>query len=192
VLIDQGEVVKEGDVNAVTEEYMRMGNEIAESNIADEDTSRVIRSQNSCEELRIKSVSIAGDDSGRIRTGQRFTLSIVYERKQRTISPAFVVSVKDFTGLELIRLSTMPISGYEIETLFEAGVVELEIDSLPLVAGSYFIDVGFVRESVEWLLRLENVLKFQVTMYDFYDSGVALDRTRGVMVVDHRWNHRRT
>ena len=107
----------------------------------------------------------------------------------RPVAPAFIVKVKNFVGQELIRLSTMPISGYSISRAFESGEVVLTLDALPLVAGRYYLDVGLVRERVEWLITLENVVRFDVHLNDVYRSGFPLDNTRGIFITDHRWEH---
>ena len=188
---DQGRIAANDSARLVTDQYIQM-NSRTNGNLssADLSNSKVIRSHGRCEDLEIHAVSIRGGNELDIHTGGEFIVCIQYKSNRQPISPAFVVSVNDNLGLEVVRLSTMPISGYPIQKLNESGIIELTIKSLPLVAGSYSLDVGFVRESVEWLLRLDNVLSFQVAPSDYYKSGFALDRDRGMIVVDHSWNHR--
>lgn len=141
--------------------------------------------------LRIVGVSMENyvENNERIHTGGGMKVNIDYERLGPIVAPAFVISIKDVYGQELIRLSTMPISGYELGPLFGKGTVGLEIDRLPLVAGDYVLDVAFVREKVEFLIKLEGVIEFHVESYDVYGSGESLDRRKGIFVIDHEWSH---
>ena len=118
-------------------------------------------------------------------------LEIAYERKKEAISPAFVVQIRDPLGTEVLRFSTQPISGFDIDKLHPSGSVILSLNELPLVAGIYYIDVGFVRESFEWLIKLETVITIDVQPHDYYSSGMALDQSRGLVVTHHHWEHKR-
>lgn len=132
------------------------------------------------------------NDTSRIVSGEDLIIIIRYEADRKYSCPAFVVQIKDDTGLEIIRLSNMPISGYEIRELYEEGVVTLKIDPLQLVKGLYFIDIGFVHEKVEWHFKLENVIRLYVDGNDIYKSGLELDRSKGLIWARHAWKHERT
>ena len=83
----------------------------------------------------------------------------------------------------------MPISGFTIDKLFNKGIVDLIIESIPLVKGIYYIDVGFVRESVEWYFRAESLIQLVIEGKDIYNSGLELDKQRGIIWVQHSWKH---
>ncbi|MBW1894302.1 MAG: ABC transporter ATP-binding protein [Deltaproteobacteria bacterium] len=124
-----------------------------------------------------------------VASGDNMRLRIYYRTSLKFISPAFILILKDQNGIEIFRLSNMPISGYVINNLFKDGYVDLEIKSLPLVKGTYYIDLGFVRESVEWYFHAENLIKFDVEGKDIYHSGLELDRSRGMIWIQHSWKH---
>ncbi len=105
------------------------------------------------------------------------------------MSPAFIVRFRDLYGMEIVRLATMPISGYEIEHLHRRGRVQLFVPKLPFVGGHYLIDVDFVRSGVNPILRLEHLVEFDVEQADYYGTGRALDRSKGLIVLDHSWDH---
>jgi len=123
------------------------------------------------------------------RTGDPLEITIDYRAKTDFISPAFVVKIKDMFGQELIRLSSMPISGYKIDSLYPQGRVQLRIGSLPLVASHYLLDVQFVRSGIDIIASYETLVEFDVETFDYYGSGMQLDRAIGLLVVDHSWNH---
>jgi hypothetical protein len=85
----------------------------------------------------------------------------------------------------------MPISGYRIESLYPKGSIELHTKSLPLVAGRYILDIGFVRERIEWITKLNHVVEFEIQARDVYGSGFLLDRKRGFLTTEHNWVHKR-
>jgi hypothetical protein len=91
--------------------------------------------------------------------------------------------------MEIARLATMPISGFPIESLHPSGSLRLDIPRLPLVAGRYVLDVDFVRVHMGRLVVLDHVLEFDVEPSDYYGSGMMLDRSKGLIVLDHRWSH---
>jgi lipopolysaccharide transport system ATP-binding protein len=123
------------------------------------------------------------------RTGDPLEITIDYRGKTDFISPAFVVKIKDMFGQELIRLSSMPISGYKIDSLYPYGRTQLRIHSLPLVASHYLLDVQFVRPGMQIIAAYETLIEFDVEPFDYYGSGMQLDRAIGLLVVDHSWNH---
>ena len=122
-------------------------------------------------------------------TGDEMLLEIEYRAFRQVRSPAFVVMIRDMHMQEICRLSTMPISGFEIGRLHDEGVVSLRIANIPFVAGRYYLDVGFVRERVEWIIRLETVIEVDIRPADVYGSGFPLDQTRGRITVQHAWDH---
>jgi len=189
IQLDNGEVVRDGNPADVVHEYttavqshnLVRGYSVSSKQLAQTQLTEL--AINDCELLNPE-VPEAGP-----RTGDPLIINIKYSASRQFQAPAFVLIVKDSMGIELIRLSTMPISGFEIDQLYSSGQVQLTIDSLPLVAGTYSVDVGFTRESVEWIHRLDGAITFEVGAKDVYKSGMALDRTRGVVVVQHSWNH---
>ncbi len=134
-------------------------------------------------------LSTSGETLHIIQTGDSLILRIEYRTSRSFVSPAFVVSLRSNTGQEVFRLSTMPISGYQIDALGSSGRIDLRLESLPVTAGLYYIDVSFARERIEWILRLERLITINVQPRDIYDSGMALDQSRGLIVIPHRWEH---
>lgn len=105
---------------------------------------------------------------------------------------SFLLTIKTHLGQEVCRLSTMPISGYNIDQLARVGHLDLTICSLPLVGGRYLIDLTIFRPAVETILLLPDVVAFEVAPTDVYNSGIGMAQDRGLLVVQHRWNHQIT
>lgn len=122
-----------------------------------------------------------------IESGDDFILRINYRTSKQFPSPAFVFIIKDEYDLEIVRFSNMPISNFPIR-LKENGIVNLEINNTNLVKGTYYIDLGFVHEKVEWYFKVEKIIKLDIESKDIYNSGVELDRTRGLIWQNHKWS----
>jgi lipopolysaccharide transport system ATP-binding protein len=120
-----------------------------------------------------------------------FSLRVHYEchGKFARGTVSFAVSIKSHLGLELCRLSTMPISGYVIDELGRIGYLDLTVSSLPLVGGRYLLDLVIFRPAVELILQLPEVVVFDVAPTDIYGSGIGMDQTRGLLAVNHQWHH---
>ena len=125
-------------------------------------------------------------------TGDPLVIKLCYQADCTIPSPAFVVSIKDGLGTELVRLSTQPISAFDITPLYDHGVLELRLASLPLVGGRYYVDIGFVHEKIRWIFDLPGIMWFDVIPADVYSSGMALDQQRGRIVIKHSWHHTET
>lgn len=192
ILLENGKIKQEGDPAAVVSEYM-VATRTGESEMSDHGycVDREQIGQKRTGNVSITDCELVNPKDARFgpRTGDPLAISIHYSALRQCQSPAFYIKIKDSWGYEVIRLSTMPISGFVIEKLHPSGYVRLTIESLPLVAGTYSMDVGFVREGIEWIVQLEDLVKFEVSEKDVYGSGLIMDRKRGLIIVPHDWEH---
>lgn len=124
-----------------------------------------------------------------IRSCDPLVIRVHYRANGTVRAPAFNVIVRSLLGVELIRLNTQPISGYELGPLRDRGYVDLELATLPLTGGRYSIDVGVSRARVEWIQRIEHAVALNVEAWDVYGSGMPMDASKGMLVVSHKWSH---
>jgi lipopolysaccharide transport system ATP-binding protein len=142
--------------------------------------------------LHIKDVELLGPGGNPVRvvgTGDDLLLRIRYRADRKMVAPAFLLSIADQLGVEVIRLSTLPISGYFIEAAEGDGTLELAVKGLPLTGGTYALTVAAGRANLGWEVRYEAVARLHVAARDVYRSGVAMDNQRGLIVVKHHWKH---
>jgi len=123
-----------------------------------------------------------------IGAGDSFVLRMYFKTKKRVIAPAFVVSLKGERNQEIVRVSTMPISGYYIEALEGKGYIDLHINALPINGGYVYFDIGVARANVERLIWLENIIVLYVQPQDVYKSGYAISQSKSLIAIDHRWS----
>ncbi len=187
IFLNKGQIIFNGGVAAGLIEYEKSQ---ASSSTFVLGTNKEALERSKSSGFELINAKITNAESGKkvIHCGDDLILSFSYKVSKPFIAPAFVVSFKDLLGVEIFRLSTQPISGFEIKSLGTEGVVSLLIEKLPLVAGVYSIDFGFVRESMEWILSTKNLFKLDVLAKDVYQSGLSLDRSRGIIWVNHKWS----
>jgi lipopolysaccharide transport system ATP-binding protein len=136
----------------------------------------------------------AGAPAVTLSTGDSLTLRLEYQASPEVAESAlaFRAVFKGALGQELLRLSTMPISGLVIDPVGRSGIVELTLDSLPFTAGRYFVDVGITRPLVEDVVDYLDALVIDVQPRDVYQSGWAVTQANCLIVTPHRWRHSRT
>jgi len=138
--------------------------------------------------LKIINIGLSNIDSSKdfIASGDSIKIKLKYKRSKMFSSPSFVFLLKDSYGFEIARFSNMPISNFPLK-MFKNGEVELVLYDLNLVKGEYFFDFGFVHESVEWFFKVENIIKLTLEGKDVYNSSIELDRSRGLIWLNHKW-----
>jgi lipopolysaccharide transport system ATP-binding protein len=195
VLLEQGQLKYDGSVEECVEKYLSSGAEMNADTGGSGVSQAVMDKQAADAPLRFTKIELLAADGSpleTLRSNDGFKMRLHYRANAPfpRATMAFFVSLKTHLGQELIRLSTMPISGYVIEEIGAAGTVELSVDSVPLVAGRYLLDIRFFRPHVETVVYLPEVAAVEVIPTDTYRSGVSLDQDRGMLVVAHQWEHR--
>lgn len=131
-------------------------------------------------EIEIEQVRLV-DDSGAERyvyeCGERVTLALRYRVHRPVRSVAFGFAVVRADGLRVYGTNTA-LTGIAVPLPYGAGVVEVVIERLDLIAGGYFVDVAVHAEDG--------------TPYDYhsrrYPFSVRSDsRELGVVRLGHRW-----
>ena len=184
---DQGQLVFSGPASEGIEHYLKTSDLSAPVTAL----SFVHNPAAQCEGFRLLDITLLNpaQPAAGPCTGDPLSIRLRYRRTRPFVSPGFSFSISDMRGIELIRLTTVPISGFPIEELHPMGVVELSLDELPLVGGPYELSLAFVRVKVAAVFALPNVLHFEVAPRDVYKSGCELDQSRGLIVVRHHWSH---
>ena len=192
LLIDDGQLQVEGETSQITAGYLSLNRESADLTAADGVNRAVLGGQDS-EAIVIHDIELLSWDGSRldgrpVQDGLR--IRVHYTAKRTILTPGFIVMLRSHDGVELCRVSNMPISGYHIDDIEGDGTIEVTFDDLPFTGGRYFVSLGVARAGVRMLLRLDDVAWFDVEPRDIYGSGLALDTNRGYLFVSHNWHHR--
>jgi len=189
VLLEGGRVAASGDVEDVTEQYLNSG---AVEEGAGPFHIMGIPYHNKKIDFTINDVKITdleGEEITSLCTGDGIRLRVAYTANKKLLAPGLRLSCKTRFNMELFRLSTTPISGYEIKEIYGKGFFELVLDDIPMLGGVYFLDIGLHRANVELYFNIEGAVRLNVMPTDVYGSGFSMDNQRGLIFVKHEWNH---
>ena len=191
LLLDQGRIVERGPVADVTEAYQaKMTARSVSAHRGYAVDAEVLSAQRG-DGFEVTDVELLNDRSADVgpRTGDPLTVRVAYRAERDFISPSVQILCRDVYGQLVFWLST-GVSPDPIEAFHRHGEVSLHIPFLPLVAGPYSLTIERVRRGYGVDQRLNDVVRFDVQPQDVYGGGMALDRRRGLFVLDHEWTHR--
>lgn len=192
IVLKQGKVVLDDFPDRCTYEYFKTSEKPKQKNSFYSVNHEVLRQQKSKIKIKnIKLFSASHEKDILLQTSDNLNIQINYKADPvlNRENIAFGIKLKNKFGLEILRLSTTPISGYLMKPMGRSGRVKLEIKSLPLTSGNYFLDIEVSRPNIEYLLQLEEVVEIEIHPKDVYKSGLALDNSRGILVIPHYWTH---
>jgi len=189
VLLEGGRVAATGGVEEVTEQYLNSG---AVEEGAGPVRVRGIPFHHKKTDFTIEDIKVTdleGREITNLSTGDSIRLRVYYRAGKKLLAPGLRLSCRTRFNVELFRLSTTPISGYEIEKIQGKGFFNLVLDEIPMLGGIYFLDIGLHRANVELYFNIEGAVRLNVMPTDVYGSGLAMDNQRGLISVKHEWNH---
>lgn len=189
VLFEGGRIKVVGHGKEVVNEYIR-----SNGNVLDNVREGIDHAQIDyvCADLSrpivVTQVQIKNTSSSQfIKTGDSVVIEIAYSARQKVLYPAFGISIENSQGFELCRVSTLPISGYAIESIENDGIIKLKIPSILLAGGIYYLSVYITRPNVEQIVRLDKVVKFYIEPSDVFGSGFTIKDSYGPLVLNHEW-----
>jgi lipopolysaccharide transport system ATP-binding protein len=191
LLIDGGHLVGEGETAVIVRQYVGLNRGEVEA-LAEDNINRWSLANQDSEEIVIRDVELLTADGSSV--GQRdvednLTVRLHYTAKRPILSPGFIVMLRTQDGIELCRVSNVPISGFHVEKIAGDGMIEVSFEALPFTGGRYFVSVAVARANVRLLLSLPDVAWFNMAKRDVYGSGLALETNRGYLFVSHKWRH---
>lgn len=129
------------------------------------------------------------DRSGLVSTsvgvGEACVIEVECEARETLANPSIGVVIQDRLGQNLIRLTMRETHG-EAPAMNEGGKVTLEIPSLPLLPGSYYLQIGLV-SSGRLVDLAENALLFEVQERAVYPTAKLPARGRAVVFTPCEW-----
>jgi ABC-2 type transport system ATP-binding protein len=157
-LLEHGELKRVGAPAEVIDEYL---SDTFEDRVPDGDFGERWGSG----EGRIDSIELL-DSSGvpvqRIRTGNAITVRFHYEMNERIEKPVFGVSLQRVDGAEVTSPNSRE-AGVVPDSLDGNGFVDLYLESLPLVPGTYDVSVSLVNYTLTHFIDARHrVLRFDV------------------------------
>ncbi|NLI80096.1 MAG: ABC transporter ATP-binding protein [Deltaproteobacteria bacterium] len=129
-----------------------------------------------------------GTEKTLIRCGDPLVVRLHFEAKQCIRSPHFAFELFTEFGTKVTSLNTWA-SGFEIPLIPRGrGHVDLEIPSLNIVDGRYYISLWAASAGNLWYDRLDHCAYLDVTASDFYHSGRAMTSQHyGLVLLPCTW-----
>lgn len=185
IWLENGQIKEIGDAASVVNHYedsLQMENlnqqiESAAEEIIEETNNDVLEERNPEILAKIKNVNT---NQIRINTFDEFKVTVEYEIYQKEI-PNFLLGVAIYGGdRKYIFGPNTHLDKYEVPNSKGLHMVEYRIPSVPLMAGTYFIDVGIFVDGGLVCLDYINEVK-QVSIESEYFS-------EGLVYINHEWS----
>ncbi|MDD5447679.1 MAG: ABC transporter ATP-binding protein, partial [Actinomycetota bacterium] len=127
VMLDHGEIVKEGEPRDVVNYYHQF---------MEEEFHPTERGNKQIEIEFIELLDEEGNASSDFNTGQSMRIRVHYHAVEATDDPVFGFSIEDLRGYTVYGTNTM-LKSVDMETVAGKGVVEFHLKSLPMLEGRY-------------------------------------------------------
>lgn len=184
ILMENGKIKMFGKTSEVIDYYLNYTSKLSKIAIKE----RTDRKGNG--DLRITDCYFKGAEgykTNQIISGEDTTLAFEYVCK-KGISLQNVVIGANITNQEgeSIFLCHNQMSGDEFGIVYDNGRFECDIKRLPLIPGTYFINVRIASGETE-LDSITNALQTDVLLGDFFGTGSTIVHSK--IFVDHKWNN---
>lgn len=121
-----------------------------------------------------------------LQTGKKATLTIGYQAKERLEDMNIKISINGSDGRFLTPLS-MHSSNFRPESMPANGELTVNIENIPWMKGTYFIDVRVIEKGMV-CDDLRKASKFQVHGGTFIEGGDEFNSTKNGVFIPHVWN----
>lgn len=119
------------------------------------------------------SVSLLDGDakpSAAFRMGSRITVTVSFRSEATAFAPVLNLSVKNMHGLAIIRAANEFMSDFNFARRQKAGTISCTLDGLPLMPGSYGIDLS-LGDGLRSIDTVNDAITFEVLPSDVFGTG---------------------
>jgi lipopolysaccharide transport system ATP-binding protein len=177
IVLENGKVTFEGGIEESINNYLANRNKLSRIKLVDR-KDRVGSGR-----VKIHDISINNIDD--LITGANLKVEISYNSLDRKIEiNEFGISIWDLKENKIISISST--FKDQLSNIPNQGKVVCDIDSLPLVKGTYVLNcfVGSIFGLEDYI---ENVMEFEVEENDIYGNGKTINPAWGMIAVEHNW-----
>jgi len=177
VLMNNGEITFISDTEKVISKYLNLN------------TSTVTKHKRfENKDIEIKSIDFY--DNSKIKvdtliTGQNIKFELEY-RAKIDLKKVIIRLIFFNTSRELLFICNNYHSSKAFLSINSNGIIQCQINKLPLNTGQYLIDINIIANGKE-IFNKEQAVTFDVISGDFYGTGKLPAIKRGVLV-EHKWN----
>jgi lipopolysaccharide transport system ATP-binding protein len=168
LLLNEGRVLVKGSPRDVVELYMRTD---LRSDLGWRDFASLPGRKSSAVRItRVRLYSIDDSPSGSVRMGERLAVVVDFVCESRPIRPVLGIVIKTIQGVPVFGVNNLFIGGELPLRRVPAGSVTCNFDTLPLVAGTYLIDL-YLGDGPEDLDIIQEAISFEVLPADVFGTG---------------------
>ena len=165
LLIEDGELIMEGDTNEVIEKYL------SSFNVSSSAVLKNIKNRVGDKSIEATKITL-NSDGAMIASGDTLKVDVHYKSNIEDIKKHncfMYLSFKNNLSMQLFQISTKLINFKETDWLQE-GIISFKIPKLNLIGGIYHIDLMITvdNKNSDWI---KYALSFQVESSDYYNSG---------------------
>ncbi|MFZ0634790.1 MAG: ABC transporter ATP-binding protein [Candidatus Acidiferrales bacterium] len=188
IWIDHGQVKQDGESRDVITNYMATFADTSQSTANLKD----VADRRGSGELRytaIEFLAANGETQPVIRSGDSVTLRLHFEVSRPILHACLGIEVTTDLGTLITDTSTWH-HGLDVPELAPGpGYIDLEIDSLTLLPGRYFLTLGASDLEVDghFYDLLDRCAHLDIESSDIYESGRTLDSRSGIVYFPQRW-----
>ncbi len=187
--IEEGALKQDGHSDAIVSRYLKSGLDsvMAESERAEADLTQFSRRAYSQEKALRRAWVLDGNGAKNNSILMGDSLRICYEfHCSRPIrNPIFGFAIEDEYHRRILTLDNyIAANPSNVLARADSGVACLNVPTVPLLPGKYFITLSLVENQREWIDRAERALVLHVQPADVYKSGrIPESQTQGVVFV---------
>ena len=186
ILIDRGSVRAQGDTRSILAQYSQ-GDE--DRTTGRRDLTRYHGRTRGSEPIMSQVTLSDGKRSpiSCIRPGSSLSVQVDFDVKESEIKPFLGVVVKTDLSVPLFGVDNGFIPGFEFDKVRGAGTICCHLNDLPLMPGSYLVDLHFGNEGRD-LDVVHDAIAFEVMPGDVFGSGKLPPKSEGPIFWPATWD----
>jgi lipopolysaccharide transport system ATP-binding protein len=122
----------------------------------------------------LTTVDLLGEDgtpTSAVRMGSSLSLKVSFNCDSQPLSPALIVTVKNAHQAPVFAVSNKYNTNFLFPERVTAGTIVCTLERLPLMPGTYYLDLSFGSELIYNLDEVHEAISFDVTPADVFGSG---------------------
>jgi lipopolysaccharide transport system ATP-binding protein len=183
ICLEHGRISRAGDATEVAQAYLNSLSTVRETELA------LRKDRQGSGEIRFTTVRYLVNDSlatETVATGDKVSVVLDFECRERITQPSFVCSFYDVNGLCVLSCSSRSSSPLN-EAIAANGAAVCEFERFPLMPGSYRLNVAARGSSRNLIDAVEGAAAIEVTDGDFYRTGHPPRFWAARVLAPHKW-----
>jgi lipopolysaccharide transport system ATP-binding protein len=183
ICLDQGRIIQAGKADEVTQAYLNSLSAVSETELA------LRKDRQGSGGIRFTAIRYLVNDSVEtetVATGDKVSVVLDFECRERITRPSFVCSFYDVNGVCVLTCNSRSSSPLN-EAIAASGSAVCEFERFPLVPGNYRLNIA-ARDSLKELVdHVEGAASIEVTDGDFYHTGHPPQVWAARVLAPHKW-----